>query len=77
MDPQQALSDKALQDKARRLATPDGYAELRLGMKLHPKQAAVLRDIFSRDGSRVVNRCANEVGKTRRVLCAHCVDICS
>lgn len=39
-------------------------------MKLHPKQAAVLRDIFSRNGSRVVNRCANEVGKTRRVLCA-------
>ena len=65
-----ALNDLALQEKARRMATPDGYAELRLGMKLHPKQAAVLRDIFSRDGSRVVSRCANEVGKTRRVLCA-------
>lgn len=66
----QAMSDKGLQAKARRLATPDGYAEERLGMKLHPKQAAVLRDVFSRDGSRVVNRCANEVGKTRRVLTA-------
>ena len=53
-----------------KLATPDGYAEHRLGMKLHPKQAAVLRDVFSRNGARVVNRCANEVGKTRRVLCA-------
>ena len=53
-----------------RLALPDTYAEERLGMKLHPKQAAVLRDLFSRDGTRVVNRCANEVGKTRRVLCA-------
>lgn len=66
----QAMSDKALQSKARRLATPDGYAEERLGMKMHPKQGAVLRDLFSRDGSRVVNRCANEVGKTRRVLTA-------
>lgn len=53
-----------------RLALPDTYAADRLGMKLHPKQAAVLRDLFSRDGTRVVNRCANEVGKTRRVLCA-------
>ena len=70
MDPDQALKDKALQAKARRLATPDGYAEERLGMRLHPKQAAVLRDIFSKEGSRVVNRCSNEVGKTRRVLCA-------
>ncbi len=51
-------------------ATPDGYAKHRLGMKLHPHQAAVLRDIFSHSGSRVVNRCANETGKTRRVLCA-------
>src|SRR5580704_14499873 len=28
---------------ARILATPDGYAELKLGMRLHPKQRAVLR----------------------------------
>ena len=55
---------------ADRLMTPDGYAELRLKMRLHPKQKAVLRDIFSRSGSRVVNRCANETGKTRKVLCA-------
>lgn len=39
-------------------------------MKLHPKQKSVLRDVFSKEGSRVVNRCANEVGKTRKVLCA-------
>jgi hypothetical protein len=39
-------------------------------MKLHPKQAAVLRDIFSKNGSRIVNRCANETGKTRKILCA-------
>lgn len=53
-----------------RLARPDTYAEDRLGMKLHPKQAAVLRDLFNRPSSRVVSRCANEVGKTRRVLTA-------
>lgn len=53
-----------------RLSLPDTYAEFRLGMKLHPKQKAVLRDIFSKDGSRVVSRNANETGKTRRVLCA-------
>jgi len=52
------------------LSTPDGYAEHRLGMKLHPKQKAVLKDIFSKEGSRVVSRNANETGKTRRVLCA-------
>lgn len=60
----------AAEKMARKIATPDGYAEIRLGMKLHPKQAAVLRDLFSKQGSRVINRCANEVGKTRRVLCA-------
>jgi hypothetical protein len=70
MDVQQTMSDPVLRAKAMKLADPAGYAEERLGMKLHPKQAAVLRDIFSKDGSRVVSRCANEVGKTRRVLCA-------
>lgn len=67
---EEALKNDAFRSKAKALATPDGYARERLGMKLHPKQAAVLRDIFSRNGSRVVSRCANEVGKTRRVLCA-------
>lgn len=52
------------------LSRPDTYAEERLGMKLHPKQKAVLRDLFSREGSRVVNRCSNEVGKTRKIACA-------
>lgn len=64
-----ALKDKAILARGARLGTPDGYALERLGMKLHPKQAAVLRDTFKKS-SRVVNRCANEVGKTRRVLCA-------
>ena len=59
-----------IQTAIARLSRPDTYAEDRLGMKLHPKQAAVLRDIFSKPSSRVVNRCGNETGKTRRVLCA-------
>jgi phage terminase large subunit len=46
--------------------TPDGYALAKLGMKLHPKQAAVLRDLF-KPKSRVVLRCGNEVGKTASV----------
>ena len=49
--------------------TPDGYAEDTLGMALHPKQAAVLRDIFT-PRSRVSLRKANEVGGTRKVICA-------
>lgn len=53
-----------------RLSKPDTYAEERLGMRLHPKQKAVLRAIFNGEGSRVVSRNANETGKTRRVLCA-------
>jgi len=64
------MSELSREERIGRLALADTYAETRLGMKLHPKQAAVLRDVFARDGSRVVNRCANEVGKTRRVLCA-------
>lgn len=40
-------------------------------MKLHPKQAALLKDLFPASGkSRVSARCANEVGKTRRILTA-------
>ena len=50
-----------------RLALPDSYCEDHLGMKLHPKQAAVLRDLFSKRGSHVSFRCANEVGKTSHV----------
>ncbi len=62
---------EAAKQMAKRITTPDGYAEVRLGMKLHPTQAAVLRALFPRQGkSRVVFRCANEVGKTRRVVTA-------
>ncbi|HTB63326.1 MAG TPA: hypothetical protein VK737_07020, partial [Opitutales bacterium] len=63
------MADKSVRARAEKLATPDGYAEVRLGMRLHPKQTAMLRDIF-KPRSRVVIRCANEVGKTRRVLTA-------
>lgn len=49
------------------LANPHSYAEDYLGIKLHPKQANVLRDLFRRKGSRISFRCANEVGKTTHV----------
>jgi len=38
-------------------------------MRLHPKQEAVLRDLYE-PGSRVVFACGNEVGKTTKVACA-------
>ncbi len=46
---------------------PDTYATKVLGLKLHPKQKKVVRDLFSRKGSRVSFRCSNEVGKTTSV----------
>ena len=55
--------------KAQLRKTPDGYAQSKLGMKLHPKQAAVLRDIF-KPRSRVSLRKANEVGGTRKIAAA-------
>ena len=48
---------------AKALGDPANYARLRLGLKLHPVQAAVLRDLFKR-GSRVSFRCGNETGKS-------------
>ena len=54
-------------EKAKRLANPVTYAEDVLGLRLHPKQAAVCRDLFSKKGSRVSFRCSNEVGKTASV----------
>ena len=51
------------------LARPDLYATHRLGMNLHPTQAAVLRDIFT-PSSRVSFRCGNEVGKTSVIATA-------
>ena len=59
-----------------KLARPHTYAEERLGMKLHPNQSAVLKDLFplKENGqskqSRVSFLCSNEVGKTSRVGCA-------
>jgi hypothetical protein len=55
------------------LATPDGYATERLGLKLHPKQRAVLRSLYPLVPgvkSRVSFRKANEVGGTRTVIAA-------
>jgi len=46
------------------IMTPDGYAEKRLGLKLHPTQRKVIQDLF-KPGSRLVVRCSNEVGKTQ------------
>jgi len=62
------LRTEANRRKAEALLYPDSYAEHELGIRLHPKQAAVLRDLFPRKGqSRVSFRCANEVGKTSHV----------
>lgn len=55
---------------ARALARPSSYAKVRLGMQLHPKQAGVLDDLFSRRKSRLAFFCSNEVGKTSRVATA-------
>lgn len=55
---------------AKALASPSGYARVRLNMQLHPKQAAVLDDLFSKPKSRLAFFCSNEVGKTSRVACA-------
>ncbi len=55
---------------ARALAKPSSYARVRLGMALHPKQAAVLDDLFHKAKSRLAFFCSNEVGKTSRVATA-------
>jgi hypothetical protein len=65
------LAEQAeIRAKAQLRKTPDGYAQSKMGMKLHPKQAAVLRDLFPGAGrkSRVSLRKANEVGGTRRIV---------
>src|SRR5579863_7171067 len=46
---------------------PADYAQTVLRLKLHPKQAAVLRDLFSVRPSRVSLRKANEVGGTSHI----------
>ncbi len=58
-------------ERAKLISTPSGYAKHRLGMDLHPTQAAVLDALFPLKGkSRVALRCGNEVGKTRKILTA-------
>lgn len=74
MSNQSVISDSEVA-KANELAdlieTPAGYATHRLGLALHPKQAAVLKDLFPKEGkSRVCLRKANEVGGTRTVIAA-------
>lgn len=65
------MTDAEILANARITATPDGYATRQLGMKLHPKQSAVLRSLFPGKGkSRVSWRCANEIGKTSHVAAA-------
>ena len=54
---------------AQALARPWTYAHARLGMKLHPKQADVLKSWF-KPHSRTAFRCGNEVGKTSHVAVA-------
>lgn len=54
---------------ANALARPWTYARAKLGMTLHSKQEAVLRDWYV-PGSRTVARCGNEVGKTSRLAVA-------
>lgn len=69
MTVEEIVRDPRAQKIATLLATPEGYAQQRLGMNLHPKQSAVLRDLFRR-GSRVSARCSNEVGKTSHIAVA-------
>jgi hypothetical protein len=74
MKANELMRDKEFMRRAKALARPSGYALERLGFKLHPTQAACLEAVFppklngAFQKSRVVLRCANEVGKTRRVV---------
>lgn len=56
------------------LHQPDTYAAERLGLRLHPKQAAILRELFPDPSvsrrARLSVRKANEVGGTRSVVAA-------
>ena len=76
----ESAEEAEIRAKAQLRKTPDGYAQSKLGMKLHPKQAAVLRDLFPGAGkrSRVSLRKANEIGGTRTIIAAavlYAVDI--
>ena len=65
---------KMTPEQIARLTRPNTYALDRLGIKLHPVQADVLKDLFpkksEKKSSRVSFRCANEVGKTSSVATA-------
>lgn len=66
MNPADLLQDRQLQEEAMAMATPGGYAKYRLGIHLHPKQTAVLNDLFQ-PNSRVSLRASNEIGKTSAI----------
>jgi hypothetical protein len=58
-----------LKNLAIALSSPIGYAKEQLNLTLHPKQSAVLSDLFQHN-SRVSFCCSNEVGKTSHVAAA-------
>jgi phage terminase large subunit len=55
---------------ARAITIPSGYAQFRLGMKLHPKHTKVLDSLFSKKESKVSFLAGNSTGKTSTVITA-------
>lgn len=53
---------------ANEVRKPSGYAKIRLGLKLHPTQAAVLDSIFSKESNKTSFLAANSTGKTSSVI---------
>jgi len=64
----EGLSDQELLAKV--LSIPSGYATVKLGMNLHPKQKAVLDSLFDGNMTRVIARCGNGTGKTSTIITA-------
>ena len=54
------------------LSTASGYATVKLGMKPHPTQAAVMDSVFSAKRTRTSFLCGNSIGKTS-VVAATCI----
>jgi len=59
---------KQIDNLARALSIPSGYATIKLGLDLHPKQKEIIDAIFK--DKRVSFRAANGVGKTSVVVAA-------
>lgn len=62
--------DAATLERIKNLSTPDGYAEHRLGMNLHPTHREVLKSVFAKQGAKVSFRAGNSVGKSSTVATA-------